>query len=113
MNQMKNRILLAAAAIAALLLVACVTVNVYFPAAEVKDLSKKDAKFVAVVDGPDALFMPLPHTLPGGKDVVYLRSNDGAPNLRHLFLRHGAKRPQVLQPPPQRVVLLGREENGQ
>jgi prolyl oligopeptidase len=50
----------------------------------VKDLAQKDAKFVAVVDGPDALFMPLPHTLPGpgGKDVVYLRSNDGAPNFQ-------------------------------
>ena len=47
-----------------------------------KDLGKKDAKFVALVTGLDALFMPLPHTLPGGKEVVFLRSNDGAPNFQ-------------------------------
>jgi prolyl oligopeptidase len=48
----------------------------------VKDLTKKDAKFVPLVDGPDALYMPLPHTLPNGKEVVYLRSNEGAPNFQ-------------------------------
>ena len=38
---MKTRTILAVVAVAALALGACVTVNVYFPAAEVKDLSRK------------------------------------------------------------------------
>jgi prolyl oligopeptidase len=51
----------------------------------IKDLAAKQGKWIAVVDGPDAVFMPLPHTDPTTKkDVVYVRTNEGAPNYKVL-----------------------------
>jgi prolyl oligopeptidase len=47
-----------------------------------KDLKAKDAKFVTVVEGVDALFDPMPHKDAKGNDLVLVRTNDGAPNFR-------------------------------
>jgi prolyl oligopeptidase len=46
-----------------------------------KDLKKKDAKWIALVDGVDALYNALPHVR-ASKDVIYVRTNEGAPNFR-------------------------------
>lgn len=47
-----------------------------------KDLRKKDAPWVTLVDGPDALFDPHAHRDAKGRDAIWIRTNDGAPNFR-------------------------------
>ena len=44
-----------------------------------RDTTKKDAAWVTIVDGPDAIFMPTWHLSTQG-EYFYIRSNDGAPN---------------------------------
>lgn len=48
-----------------------------------KDLKAKNGNWIAMVDGVDALYGATPHVR-AGKDVIYVRTNDGAPNYRIL-----------------------------
>ncbi len=47
-----------------------------------RDLTKKGADWITIVDGPDALFDPLPHRDAEGREAIWLRTNDGAPNFK-------------------------------
>ncbi len=57
----------------------------------IKDLSAKNSDFVTMVTGVDALFDPMFHAA-GKQDVIFLRSNEGAPNYK--IYRVDPKKPE-------------------
>jgi prolyl oligopeptidase len=53
------------------------------PAKDAKEAKPiAESPWVTLVDGPDALFDPIAHRDEKGKDALFVRTNDGAPNFR-------------------------------